>query len=420
MRARRSLVPVVAVLLFSAACGSAATGTEAKSELPRRSVPFDNTTSAGALEPFSRRLYAAVASTTDGNLALSPYSVAVALMMVRAGAAGATRTQLTTALGLDRVEDADALMNAIDAELARRAGSYRRPDGSSTEVSLATANAAWAQKGYPFERAFLDELARDYAAGLHTVDYRADSEASRQAINRWVSERTRKKIPELIPKGVLDSLTRLVLTNALFLKADWQDPFERTATRDGVFERLDGTVTTVPFMQQTTAYGYAQGTDWQAARLPLIDGKLALDVVLPQRGRLRDIERALTAGQLKLDDLQSRSVALALPRFRFRSPTDLVDALRAIGITDLFGADADLRGITGAERLFVSDVLHEAYVAVDETGIEAAAATAVVIKATAAPQEPVVMRVDRPFLFVVRDLPTNTTLFIGRVIDPTA
>jgi serpin B len=408
----------VLALVLASCGGSPSSGALATSRLDRRSVAFEPA-KAGAFERFSDELYGAVASTTDGNVAMSPYSALAALMMVRAGARGTTRSQLDQALRIGDAADADALFNAVDAQLASRNGTIKTPAGGSARVRLSTANSVWAQSGYPFETPFLDRLALDYGAGVHVVDYRRDPASARRSINAWVAKQTEDKIPELIPKGVLDALTRLVLTNAIYLNAPWRYPFDPAHTRDDTFNLFDGSRVTTPFMHASESFSYATGAGWQALRIPYVDPRLALEIVLPDDGRFDQIEAQVSAGHLATGAFHERSVALSLPRFSVRSQINLVDALRSLGIVDLFDGTADLSGITSAEALFVSDVLHEAYLAIDERGTEAAAATAVVIKATAAP-DIVEFTVDRPFLFRLIDVPTATVLFLGRIANPVA
>ena len=258
-------------------------------------------------------------------------------------------------------------------------------------------------------------------AGLHVVDYARDTERSRRTINQLVSDQTAKKIPELIPKVAFDSLTRLVLTNAVYLKASWAEPFEASATAQGSFIRLDRSTVTASFMHQTESLGYAKGTGWQAVELSYAGGKLAMDVIVPDAGQYAAVAQTLKNGTATfLENVEPRSVQLALPTFRFRTQADLVDTLAALGLTDLFDPDrADLSAMTAAEKLYVSGVLHEAFIDVNEKGTEAVAATAVVVRASAAPSEPVQLTVDRPFILVLRDLETNSIHFLGRVLDPT-
>jgi serpin B len=429
MRRRRSLRRVhAAIVLFIAAtllasCGSDGGNADIVMSSVARQTP---TTASGrpvasALDTFSGELFTQLAKTIDGNIVLSPYSVAVALAMTRAGAAGETKQQLDRVLHLTGI-DADSGFNALDQALATRTGEVIGQDGKKLSVVLATANALWPQVGYPFATPFLDHLAANYGAGLHVVDYQREVERSRRTINAWVSDHTAKKIPELIPKDALDSLTRLVLTNAVYLKASWAEPFETSATADGAFTRLDRSAVTASFMHQTESLGYAKGAGWQLVELPYAGGKLAMDVIVPDAGQFAAVTQTLQRGTASFfEHVERQSVQLGLPKFRFRTQADLVDTIAALGLTDLFDPDrADLSAITAAEKLYVSGVLHEAFIDVNEKGTEAAAATAIVIRASAAPGGPVPLTVDRPFVIVLRDLETNAVLFLGRVLDPTA
>lgn len=370
-----------------------------------------------ALDRFGGELFQELARIDEGNIVFSPYSVAVALAMTRAGAAGSTLTQLDDAMHLRGVA-IEGAMNAIDQALATRSGRFDQ-DGRSVMMTLRTANALWPQSGYPFLRPFLDTLATYYGAGLRVVDYRK-TDAARRAINQWVSDATAEKIPELIPAGVLSDLTRLVLTNAIYLNAPWSNPFEVRATADGAFTRRDGTARTTAFMHKTETLGYMRGPDWEAVELPYTGGELTMTLVIPDHGKLSMIERRMAEGFAPLASaLTPTAVELAMPKFKFRTHARLNDSLVALGITDLFDPDlADLTAMTTAERLFVSDVIHEAFIDVRESGTEAAAATAVITRATAAPSTPVRVIVDRPFLFAIGDRDTGAVLFLGRVVDP--
>ena len=402
-------------------CGSgSASAVVVMGTAARLAPPASSSTPvASAIDRFGGELFTKLAATTQGNIVLSPYSVAVALTMTRAGTAGETRAQLDHVLHLEGI-DADSGFNALDQALATRTGEVTGQDGKKLSVVLATANALWPQAGFPFAAPFLDLLAAQYGTGVHVVDYQRDTEKSRQTINDWVSERTAKKIPELIPKDALDSLTRLVLTNAVYLKASWAEPFEASATSPEGFTRLDGSMVETSFMHQTESLGYATGAGWQTVELPYAGGKLALDVIVPDPGKFAAVAQTLDNGTASfVGHIERRAVHLSLPKFQFRTQAELVDTFRALGLTDLFDPGrADLSAMTTAEKLSVSHVLHEAFIDVNEKGTEAAAATAVVARATAAPSQPVVLTVDRPFIIALRDLETNTLLFLGRVLDP--
>ena len=376
---------------------------------------------AAAIDRFGGELFTALALAAGGNIVLSPYSVAVALAMTRVGASADTRKQLDRVLHLEGLH-ADDGFNALEQALATRSVDIAGHDGKRLSVNLATANALWPQSGFPFASPFLDVLASHYGAGLHPVDFERDTERSRCAINEWVSDRTAEKIPELIPKGPLNALTRMVITNALYLKASWADPFDTSGTRTGRFTRLDGSAVEVSFMHKTSTLAGAHGAGWQVVELPYAGSTLAMDVIVPDAGRFEEVERTLQKGTATfLAHRERRPTQLALPKFRCRTSTSLVDTLRSLGLTDVFDPDrADLSAMTATERLYVSDILHETFVEVDEAGTEAAAATAVVIALRSAPIEAVRITVDRPFILALRDLETNSLMFLGRVLDPTA
>jgi serpin B len=289
---------------------------------------------------------------------------------------------------------------------------------------LAIANSLWGQRDTPWEQPFLDRLAELYGASLRLTDFEVDAEAARRDINDWVSDQTEGRIADLLPAGVPDDLTRLVLVNAIYLKAPWLTPFEPTATTPQPFTRLDGSSPAVPMMRSRGQLPYATGDGWQAVDLPYAGYELTMTVLVPDAGRLTDAEAQMAPSLLDavVGSQAVRDVELGLPRWDTSTAFPLADALRAAGMPTAFDADAaDFRGMTAAERLYLSAVQHQANITVDEAGTEAAAATAAVIAATSAPAEPPVqLVVDRPFLFMIRDVPTGTLVFLGRVADPTS
>ncbi len=376
---------------------------------------------AASLHALGAGLYGQLA-TTAGNLALSPYSVAVALAMTQNGAVGETRDQMLDVLSAD-ADELNPGLNALTVHIESLAGPQERADGTKAEIELAAANALFGQQSMTFEQPFLDALARDYGAGMRTVDYERATEAARTAINEWTAEQTHDRIEEIIPSGVLDALTRLVLVNAIYLKAPWERPFEKTLTVDGPFHLEDGSTVTVPMMRPSDGpVALGRGDGWQAVPMPYAGGRLAMTVVLPDAGRLADVEALVVAGGLPeiLASPKPEGVGLLLPKWTFRTEAPLRDALMALGMTLPFEAGrADFSAMTSEADLYIAAVLHQAFIAVDEDGTEAAAATAVVIRTTSAPQETPVV-VDRPFLFVIHDVEHATPLFVGRVSDPSA
>ncbi|MEL6890923.1 MAG: serpin family protein [Actinomycetota bacterium] len=380
--------------------------------------PAAATQAADAITAFGLDLYGA-ARTGDGNLAVSPYSVAAALSMTRVGASGATADEMDDVLHADVVDDLAVAFGSLDGALATRPGEFPVPDGDPLELELSFANALWPQDGFPFEEEFLEELGRHYGAGVNMVDYVADAEGARESINAWVAGETRDRTPELIPAGVVGAATRLVLTNALYLKAPWEFPFAGNATTEGEFRLLDGSTVTTPLMSLNEGLGHGTGDGWATVRLPYVGGDLSMTVLVPDDGRFEEIEAALDGALLAAIDesISSRTVQLALPSWEYRTQLNLNEPLRQLGMETAFDDRADFSAMS-PESLFISDVVHEVFIAVDEEGTEAAAATAVVMAESAA-AEPVVLTVDRPFLYWIVDEPTGAVLFLGRVLDPT-
>lgn len=357
----------------------------------------------------------------EGNLFYSPYSISLALAMTYAGARGQTEAQMAEALHFSlpqaRLHPAFA---ALAEQLASRGQGAASSDGEGFRLHVA--NALWGQQDYGFLPGFLDLVDHFYGAGLRRVDFVGAPEEARQTINDWVAGETEGRITDLIPQGIIDAMTRLVLTNAIYFNAAWAEPFEEGMTSDGPFYLLDGGQVSVPMMHQTSFFAYAEGQGYQAVELPYDGQELSMVILLPADGEFEAFESSLDAATLDgiLGSLSYQSVALTMPRFEFSAQFSLKDALKALGMVDAFTAAADFSGMTGNRDLFIDAVLHKAFVSVDEAGTEAAAATAVVAKLTAAPSDPLQITVDRPFLFLIRDLETGALLFLGRVLDPSA
>lgn len=354
------------------------------------------------------------------NLFFSPYSLSVALAMTWAGARGNTETEMAQAmrftLGQERLHPA---FNGLDLELASRA------DASSSDATLPfvlnVTNGLFAQTGFEFIDPFLDTLAQHYGAGLRLMDFVEQSEVSRVAINGWVGERTNDRIKELIAPGIITSMTRLVLVNAIFFTASWQSPFDESNTTDSGFKRVDGSEIQAPTMRQNLAAPYAEGESFQAAELPYDGGQLAMLLVVPDEGQFDAIETDLSADKIAeiRQMLSQHQLDISMPKFSFRSEVPAKAPLESLGMIEAFGGNADLSGMNGEGGLFIQDVVHQAFIAVDENGTEAAAATAVIVGEVSAPP-PAALTIDRPFVFAIIDRPTGATLFVGRVLDPSA
>ena len=395
-----------------------------KSDKERITSP-DVSTSEQALlvegnSAFAFELYQALKGE-EGNLFYSPYSISLALAMTYAGTRGETAQQMADTLKfMLEQERLHPAFNWLDAELAKRGEGAEGKDGEGFRLNIV--NAIWGQKDYSFLPAFLDVLAENYGAGLRILDFITETEASRRAINKWVSDQTEGRIEDLIPQGAIDALTRLVLTNAIYFNAAWEYPFDEDMTADGPFYLLDGGQVIVPMMKQTESFGYTEGEGYQAVEL-LYDGdELSMVVLLPETGQFEAFEEGLQAQQVSdiIIDLQFTRVTLTMPKFEFDSEFSLKDTLAGMGMPVAFSAVADFSGMTGTPDLCISAVLHKAFVSVDEAGTEAAAATAVIVGETAMPGQPVEVTIDHPFIFLIRDIETGSILFVGRVLNPGA
>jgi serpin B len=369
-----------------------------------------------SLQGFAGHLYGQ--APAEGNLIISPFSVAMALGMTVNGAAGQTKSEMLDVLGVSDLKAFNGGLNALTQELEALAGPVTRADGSKAELALDSANSLWGQRGVAWQTAFLDELARDYGTGMRQVDYGGAAEAARTLINDWTAKQTHDKITDLIPAGVLDAMTRLVLVNAIYLKAPWEKPFEPEMTKPGPF---DGGRLTVPMMTGSEVPAtHREGDGWQAATLAYAGGSVAMTIVLPDEGRLGDVEASLRGDGLLAYLAGGKATALqvTMPKWTTRSDLGLADALTVLGMPTAFDSiKADFSAMTAQEQLYISAVLHQGYIAVDEEGTEAAAATAVVMSTTSA-QIVDSFVVNRPFLYVVHDTAHGTPLFVGRVIDP--
>lgn len=371
---------------------------------------------------FALDFYQAVRGA-DGNLFFSPYSLSLALAMTYVGANGETAAQMAEALRfLVPDERLHPAFNALDQQLASRSQTTG-PAEEGQKFQLRIANSIWGQADFAFLSAFLDRLAENYGAGLRLLDFQKGSEPAREAINEWISEQTEEKIKDLIPQGGIDEDTRLVLANAIYFYADWLIPFEKERTRPGPFTLLDGRQIEVPMMSrdQPTALRYAQYEGVQVVELPYTGNTAAMLILVPEAGKLAEFEAALDAERLEqvLAGLEPVQVDLVMPKFKFQSKYNLAGTLAGMGMPAAFDPDlADFSGMDGKRDLVIGDVFHQAFVAVDEKGTEAAAATAVVMKLTAMMMVDVKLMVDRPFVFLIRDIPTGTILFAGRVVDP--
>ncbi|HUX07012.1 MAG TPA: serpin family protein [Acidobacteriota bacterium] len=347
----------------------------------------------------------------EGNLFFSPLSIRTALAMAYGGVRGETAAQIAEALNFDPNQDKfHPAMSAFIKELD--------DSGSKGKYELFIANALWGQKDYKFLGKFLALMRNDYGAPLKKVDFISETEQARQAINAWVKNRTKEKIRNLIKRNVLSDVTRLVITNAIYFKGNWEAQFDKKDTKDLSFELSSGDLINTPFMSQRGEFRYLENDRFQALEMPYAGGRLAMVFFLPKRVEgLGRFERSISAAKLKLwlNNMNLSEIDVYLPKFKFSSGFDLVDALKSLGMIDAFGLMADFTGMVERPDLFISAVVHKAFVEVNEEGTEAGGATGVVIEFKAAPNA---FRADHPFLFLIRDLETGAILFMGRVTNP--
>jgi serpin B len=424
MRKPLHLIFITAILpvLFLSACGPAQVAASQLSRLENPSVPAsDQEQLIAGNTAFAFDLYQAIRSQS-GNLVYSPYSISLAFAMAYGGARGETARQMADVMNYSLPGDQfHPAFNALDLDLARRPTQAAGVD-EQDRFQLSIANSTWAQKDYAFQPAYLDLLALNYGAGMRLVDFKNAPEAARKQVNDWVSDQTNKRILDILPKGSVEPRTVLVLANAIYFKAQWQSEFNSGFTSPGPFHLLDGSTVDVPMMQKHPEenYAFAEGDGWQAISLPYKGGLVDMIILLPELGSFNTFEASLTAEKYQqvVSALKSQTVILSVPKFKFDAELGLKDALVGMGMQDAFSENvADLSGMDGTHLLYLSDAFHKAFIAVDEKGTEAAAATAVLAVPASMPVG-VDMQINRPFLFFIRDIPSGTVLFMGRVVDP--
>ena len=374
---------------------------------------------------FALALYNQLRQGTDGNLLVSPYSISLALAMAAAGAAGETAAQLAATLGLELATDNG--FASLSDDLATRGTAEEDPDTGRAARGLVIANTLWGEQTFPFSNDYLAQLKDGYGAALNLVDFIGNPADARDEINDWVADKTNDRIKDIVPQSAITRLTRLVLANAIWFAGPWQSTFNPELTEDGEFALLDGSTAIVPLMNRDISVPYASGNGYQALELPFDGSGFAFTIILPDEGAFESVEAsAFDPAMLEhiVGDLKDTAVRLAMPRFSFEFAATLADTLRALGIVDAFDPDrADFSGMVDdipADPLVISDVLHKAFIAVDENGTEAAAVTVVLMGATSAqePEKRIEVRIDRPFVFAIRDTETGTLLFLGRLLDP--
>jgi len=379
-------------------------------------------------------------ATADENLCVSPYSIENALAMTYSGADGETRTEMARVLrfptndtgvpaSFSALQHSLEQMSAKTAEIVKQSKKF---GGPSEPITLNIANRLFAQKGYAFRAAYLSLVKQNFGGAFEPIDFVADPAAATQHINKSVADQTRDHIRDLIPGGALDETTRLVLANALYLKAPWASEFSQNATQPEPFFVHGGAPVDVPMMRKTDKhFGYARHEGFTVVSLPYAGDDLQFVVLLPDEiDGLRKLESKLTADVLAgCAKLEKRDVDLHLPKFKLEPPTiTLAEKFEALGMKTAFdkpqgSANFDkIAPRTPKDYLYISQIFHKTFIAVDEKGTEAAAATAVAMMAGTAfrspPPPPIEVKIDRPFIYAIQHVPSGVCLFLGRVTDP--
>ncbi|MDG1894358.1 MAG: serpin family protein [Fuerstiella sp.] len=354
-----------------------------------------------------------------GNLFFSPGSISTALAMTYAGAAGKTENEMAKTLYFQLPKD--QLHEGMQALQA-----YWTTPNKQKGVRLNLANRLWGNEGYEFLPKFMAVTREKYAAELTRLDF-GQTERARQTINDWVENQTEDKIAELLPAGALSPDTKLVLTNAVYFHGIWADPFKKDRTKEDTFHLTATDSITVPMMHRSDEFRYGAVDELQILELPYGDGSLSMVVLLPKQiDGLSGLESRLTVQNLQrwmASVTYEDEVKVYLPKFRATSQFKMADPLKALGMESAFDPNAaDFSGMTGGRDLFISEVIHKAFVDVNEEGTEAAAATGIIMQPTSAPfeeaKEPPVFRADHPFVFMIRDNRNGAIMFLGRITTP--
>lgn len=408
---RRTALPAIVFALALAGCTAPRSPAMSLSE-ERSSVPDAVPSSKmeqGKLA-FGIDLYRRLGAD-GGNIVFSPVSITAAFGLVQPGARGETAEQIRRVLRLRSDSDQTAMLTALPLDQPGR--------------RVTIGNAVWLQQGYPLKPDYRRIVTDRSGAPPRPLDFR-NAQAAAAAINRWVEIGTAGKIKRLVDPTSIEPDTRLVLTNTVYLKADWTRPFDRSDTQSGAFRLASGQSVTVPFMSQIVPHRLLETNSFQAVELAYQGDELAMILFLPRApDGLAAFERELTATKLEkwikeLRATESRSVNVNIPKLELATRYELPETLQRMGMVLAFSNQADLSGITDAERLKIDNVTHQATLAVDELGTEASAATAIQIRPVSAPPPGVLFRADHPFFMAIRDNRSGTLLFMGRIADPSA
>ena len=371
----------------------------------------DINSAVNANNQFAFKLYSTYKSK-DGNIFFSPYSISSALAMTYEGAKGKTADEMQSIFNFSKD---DSLRRGSFLEIKNIINQKDK------KYKLSTANALWAQSGYEFLNDYFKLINQYYGGKVTNLDFINKTEESRMTINHWVEGQTNDKIKNLIPKGALDPYTRLVLTNAIYFKGKWAKEFDKNLTTEKDFRVSLNNTVKAQMMSENDDFNYTETESLQVLELPYQDNELSMIILLPKKDDLSVVEGALTLEKLSgyKNALEIQKVDVSIPRFKFETKYFMKEDLIKMGMLTAFSGDADFSGMTGKHDLFIGQVIHQAFVDVNEEGTEAAAATAVIMEAgSAMPQQPKVFNADHPFLFLIQEKKTGNILFMGRVSNP--
>jgi serpin B len=391
-----------------------------KGEQPKPIDITDINNIVEANNQFALDYYSQLKEKDDGNIFFSPFSISSALAITYEGARGETAEEIQTVFyfpaddNLRRTEYA-----TVFDELNKEDKKYK----------LSTANALWAQEDYQFLTEYLDTVEKYYGGKATNLDFVKDPEGSRVTINNWVEDQTNDKIRDLIPQGVIDELTRLILTNAIYFKGEWVKQFNEEETKEEDFRISKNDYVEVQMMQRTdeeAKFNYAENDKLQILEMPYSGEELSMLILLPKNDDLTVIEDLLSTQKLSEweKDLENQRVDVYIPKFKFETKYFMANDLKTMGMPTAFQwPGADFSGMDGTKDLYIGEVIHQAFVEVNEEGTEAAAATAVIMVGSVSmeqetPEIPV-FRADHPFIFLIQEKASGNILFMGRVVNPT-
>ncbi|MBU4023372.1 serpin family protein [Patescibacteria group bacterium] len=385
--------------------------------LPPKPGSFDNV--AEANNQFAMDYYSYLKDSTSGNIFFSPFSISTALAMTYEGARGQTAEEMESVFYFPKDNDVRkqeylAVMNEINKE--------------DKEYELHTANALWAQEDYSFLQEYFDLVEEYYGGKVTNMDFKKNALESCSIINNWVEEKTNGKIKDLIPPEAINELTRLVLTNAVYFKGEWVRQFNEDDTREENFRISDNEFIMTPMMRRTdeeAEFNYAENNELQILEMAYSGEEISMLILLPKDDDLERLENSLSAKSLLewKKGLKEQRVEVYIPKFKFETKYFMANDLKEMGMPIAFSGSADFSGMTGDKDLLISQVIHQAFVEVNEEGTEAAAATAVVMELSSAggidlkPKIPI-FRANHPFIFLIQHNETGNILFMGRVINP--